>query len=146
MQQQIYSFEYRESFKEELIKARNKYDDKRLKVEDSYFEKFNTPKEAIINFILDEKELIEFDDFLLKEEYELVMELKKQANFLNSPPQYKEGYKYISANGECLVIYQRVSEKEECPQYGQREEVRKGRYFLPLPPDPAIEENRILLN
>jgi len=145
MQQQIYSCEYREIFKDELIRARKKYDEKRLETENSYFEKFKAPKEAIINFILDEKELIEFDDFLLKEEYELVMELKRQTDFLNSPPQYKEGYKYISANGECLVIYQRVSEKEVSPQCEQEEEKRDSYLFF-VPSDPAIEESRILLN
>lgn len=146
MQLQIYNCESRRSFIGELVSLRKRYEEELKKVEDQYFERYETPKEAIVNLILDQKELINFNDFLLKEEYELDMELKKQADFLNSPPQYKEGYKYISAAGECLVIYQRVSEKEECPQCRQKEEVRKGIYFLILPPDPAIEEERVLLN
>lgn len=145
MQLQIYNNNYRAIFIDELVRFRKRYEEKLTEVEEQYFKRYKTSKEAIINFILDQKDLINSDEILLREEHQLNMELKRQDDFLNSPPQYKEEYKYISDTGECLAVYQRLTESEEEIQERAKKEEREG-YFFALPPDPAFEEERVLLN
>ena len=142
MQLQIYTNIEKETFKRELKNSINNYDNKLVEKEEAYLRRYKNPMEAITNFVLDEKSLMNTYERLLEEEVLLNIDLKKQNDFLNSPPQFKE-HKYINANGECVTIYQGSSIPDEESEDIQEENQD---FVFFIPPDPAIEENRILLN
>ncbi len=130
MQQQIISELFYENCEFELL-------NRLLKEEKLTFELFNLDKEFDLSLIY----------YLIKELHFLKLEYLKQTNFLNSPPQYKENYKYINESNSCLVIFTRETIKLIEDDYGLIEEKNFEESILVLkPPEPTLEESRVLLN